>query len=143
MGYYNMEKDTNKEFSYKFYSIIVIILGVMDCITTVSSVIRGNTVDSTLTEAQVKVIVISSALFALWVGISKIYIGIQGLGKLKGKEVNQYTRVFTVILIVFSTFALIACIINLVKNISVLSSTLLVLVELFIWFMFRKEVIKN
>lgn len=138
-----MEKDTNKEFSYKFYSIIVIILGVMDCITTVSSVIRGNTVDSTLTEAQVKVIVISSALFALWVGISKIYIGIQGLGKLKGKEVNQYTRVFTVILIVFSTFALIACIINLVKNISVLSSTLLVLVELFIWFMFRKEVIKN
>ncbi len=143
MGYYNMEKDTNKEFSYKFYSIIVIILGVMDCITTVSSVIRGNTVDSTLTETQVKVIVISSALFALWVGISKIYIGIQGLGKLKGKEVNQYTRVFTVILIVFSTFALIACIINLVKNISVLSSTLLVLVELFIWFMFRKEVIKN
>lgn len=138
-----MEKDINKEFSYKFYSIIVIILGVMDCITTVSSVIRGNTVDSTLTEAQVKVIVISSALFALWVGLSKIYVGIQGLGKLKGKEVNQYTRVFTIILIAFSSFALIACIINLVKNISALSSTLLVLVELFIWFMFRKEVIKN
>ncbi len=138
-----MEKDTNKEFSYKFYSIIAIILGAMDCISTVSSLIRGNTVDSTLTETQLKVIVISSALFALWVGLSKIYVGIQGLGKLKGKEVNQYTRVFTIILIAFSSFALIACIINLVKNISALSSTLLVLVELFIWFMFRKEVIKN
>ncbi len=115
----------------------------MDCISTVSSLIRGNTVDSTLTETQLKVIVISSALFALWVGLSKIYVGIQGLGKLKGKEVNQYTRVFTIILIAFSSFALIACIINLVKNISALSSTLLVLVELFIWFMFRKEVIKN
>ncbi len=128
MGYYNMEKDTNKEFSYKFYSIIAIILGAMDCISTVSSLIRGNTVDSTLTETQLKVIVISSALFALWVGLSKIYIGIQGLGKLKGKEVNQYTRVFTMILIVFSSFSLIACIISLVKNISALSSTLLVLV---------------
>lgn len=98
MGYYNMEKDANKEFSYKFYSIIVVILGAMDCISTVSSVIRGNTVDSTLTETQLKVIVISSALFALWVGLSKIYVGIQGLGKLKGREVNQYTRVFTMIL---------------------------------------------
>lgn len=138
-----MEKDANKEFSCKFYSIIIILLGVMDFISTMNNVIRSGAGNNTLTETQLKIVIASSTLLGLWVALSKIYVGIQGLGKLKGKEVNKYTRVFAMIMIVFNAVILIACVAVLIKNMSAISNTSLVFSEFFIWLMFRIEVIKN
>ena len=138
-----MEKVANKEFSCKFYSIIIILLGAMDFISTMNNVIRSAAGNNTLTETQLKIVIASSTLLGLWVALSKIYVGIQGLGKLKGKEVNKYTRVFTMIMIVFNSVILIACVAVLIKNMSAISNTSLVFSEFFIWLMFRIEVIKN
>lgn len=138
-----MEKVANKEFSCKFYSIIIILLGAMDFISTMNNVIRSAAGNNTLTETQLKIVIASSTLLGLWVALSKIYVGIQGLGKLKGKEVNKYTRVFTMIMIVFNAVILIACVAVLIKNMSAISNTSLVFSEFFIWLMFRIEVIKN
>lgn len=138
-----MEKDANIKFSYIFYSIIIILLGAMDFISTMNNVIRSVAGNNTLTETQLKIVIVSSTLLGLGVALSKIYVGIQGLGKLKGKEVNKYTRVFTIIMIVFNAVILIACVAVLIKNMSAISNTSLVFSEFFIWLMFRKEVIKN
>lgn len=138
-----MEKDANIKFSYIFYSIIIILLGAMDFISTMNNVIRSVAGNNTLTETQLKIVIASSTLLGLWVALSKIYVGIQGLGKLKGKEVNKNTRVFTIIMIVFNAVILIACVAVLIKNMSAVSNTSLVFSEFFIWLMFRKEVIKN
>lgn len=138
-----MEKDANIKFSYIFYSIIIILLGAMDFISTMNNVIRSVAGNNTLTETQLKIVIASSTLLGLGVALSKIYVGIQGLGKLKGKELNKYTRVFTIIMIVFNAVILIACVAVLIKNMSAISNTSLVFSEFFIWLMFRKEVIKN
>lgn len=138
-----MEKDANIKFSYIFYSIIIILLGAMDFISTMNNVIRSVAGNNTLTETQLKIVIVSSTLLGLGVALSKIYVGIQGLGKLKGKELNKYTRVFTIIMIVFNAVILIACVAVLIKNMSAISNTSLVFSEFFIWLMFRKEVIKN
>ncbi len=138
-----MEKDANIKFSYIFYSIIIILLGAMDFISTMNNVIRSVAGNNTLTETQLKIVIASSTLLGLGVALSKIYVGIQGLGKLKGKEVNKNTRVFTIIMIVFNAVILIACVAVLIKNMSAISNTSLVFSEFFIWLMFRKEVIKN
>lgn len=138
-----MDKDANIKFSYIFYSIIIILLGAMDFISTMNQVIRSGAGNNTLTETQLKIVIASSTLLGLWVALSKIYVGAQGLGKLKGKEVNKYTRVFTMIMIVFNAVILIACVAVLIKNMSAISNTSLVFSEFFIWLMFRIEVIKN
>lgn len=60
-----MEKDANIKFSYIFYSIIIILLGAMDFISTMNNVIRSVAGNNTLTETQLKIVIASSTLLGL------------------------------------------------------------------------------